>query len=109
MAYYDVSKFDLTRYNKISMKVYCPSSNNYTDNLKAKVSIKLQDSDHSSPWETQVERYHTDVAKDQWIELIFDFSDISQRTDLDIITIQFGDEGHFETGIFYFDDFKFYK
>lgn len=52
--------------------------------------------------ETQVERYHTDVAKDQWIELIFDFSDISQRTDLDIITIQFGDEGHFETGIFYF-------
>lgn len=109
LAYYDVSKFDLTRYNKISMKVYCPSSNNYTDNLKAKVSIKLQDSDHSSPWETQVERYHTDVAKDQWIELIFDFSDISQRTDLDIITIQFGDEGHFETGIFYFDDFKFYK
>lgn len=109
LAYYDVTKFDLTKYNKISMKVYCPSSNNYTNNLKAKVSIKLQDCNHGSPWETQAERSYTDLSTDQWIDLVFDFSDISQRTDLDIITVQFGDEGHFETGIFYFDDFKFYK
>ena len=52
---------------------------------------------------------YTDLSTDQWLDLVFDFSDISQRTDLDIITVQFGDEGHFETGIFYFDDFKFYK
>jgi hypothetical protein len=113
-------KFDLTTQNKITMKVFIPSYNDYvTDNsvaggwisnakLQKKVAVKLQNSSlGGNAWTTQTEISYTDLATDQWIELTFDFSSVSDRQDYDKIVIQFGGEGHAGPGIFFFDDFAF--
>lgn len=111
-------KFDLTTQNKIRLKVYIPSYNDYeTENaaeewiaekrLRPQLAIKLQDSDHGSPWETQTEIVKADLQLDKWIELEFDFSNVSDREDYDRIVIQFGGEGHGGSGFFFFDDFEF--
>lgn len=113
-------KFDLSEQNKISLKVYIPSYNDYnTDNpseswisekkLRTQIAIKLQDSEHGSPWENQAEIVKDNLKTDQWIELEFDFSNMSNREDFDRIVIQFGGEGHGGSGFFFFDDFKFEK
>lgn len=112
-------KFDLTTINKVKIKVFIPSYNDYsTDNavagswitntkLQPQLSIKLQNSEHPAPWETQVEIVKADLPKDQWIELTYDFSGAASRTDFDRIVIQFGAEGHAGPGFFFFDDFSF--
>lgn len=113
-------KFDLTTQNKITMKVYIPSYNDYTtDNavagswisnakLQKKVAVKLQDSSlGNNAWSTQTEVSFTDIATDQWISLTFDFSSVSTRLDYDKIVVQFGGEGQAGPGIFFFDDFAF--
>lgn len=112
-------KFDLTKQNKIKVKVFIPSYNDYTtDNdvagdwisnrkLLPQLAIKLQDSEHSAPWETQTEIVKANLEKDKWIELTFDFSAVAERTDYDKIVIQFGAEGHTGPGFFFFDDFSF--
>lgn len=111
-------KFDLSKQNIITLKVYIPSYNDYvTENaseawitekkLRRQLAIKLQDSEHGSPWETQVEIVKGDLETDKWIELKFDFSSDANREDLDRIVIQFGGEGHGGSGYFFFDDFKF--
>jgi PKD repeat protein len=114
--------FDLTEVNKIRMKVYIPGYNDYvTDGdvagewiankkLLKKVAVKLQDSSRGgNAWETQTEIVKTDLETDRWLELVFDFSAVAHRTDYDKIVIQFGDEGHSRSGIFFFDDFSFNK
>jgi hypothetical protein len=112
-------KFDLTTQNKIRVKVYIPSYNDYTTEnnvdgewisnrkLLPQLAIKLQNSEHGSPWETQTEIVKVDLAKDKWLELEFDFSGVANRTDYDRIVIQFGAEGHAGPGFFFLDDFKF--
>lgn len=112
-------KFDLTTQNKIKIKVFIPSYNDYTTDyeiagpwisnakLQPQLAIKLQDSEHPAPWETQTEIVKTDLEKDKWIELTFDFSHVASRTDYDRIVIQFGAEGHAGPGFFFFDDFTF--
>jgi len=113
-------KFDLTTQNKITMKVYIPSYNDYTtDNavagswitnakLQNKVAVKLQDSSMGgNAWSNQEELTSTDIPTDQWVSLTFDFSLASTRVDLDKIVIQFGGEGQAGSGIFFFDDFAF--
>lgn len=112
-------KFDLTTQNKIRVKVYIPSYNDYTTEngvagdwisnrkLLPQLAIKLQNGDHGSPWETQTEIVKTDLQKDKWLELEFDFSGVADRKDYDRIVIQFGAEGHAGAGFFYLDDFKF--
>lgn len=111
-------KFDLTAQNKMSLKVYIPSYNDYeTENagedwiaerrLRPQLAIKLQDSEHGSPWENQTEIIKADLETDKWIELEFDFSSVADRKDYDRIVIQFGGEGHGGSGFFFFDDFKF--
>ena len=113
-------KFDLSEQNIITLKVYIPSYNDYvTDNasegwitekkLRTQLAIKLQDSEHGSPWENQAEIVKANLTTDKWIELEFDFSDVSNREDFDRIVIQFGGEGHGGSGFFFFDDFKFKK
>lgn len=113
-------KFDLTKQNKITMKVMMPSYNDYTTEngkeswatsgkLLPKLAVKLYDSSSSEPWNSATEKtvVFTSNQLDKWIEVTFDFSDVATRQDYDKIVIQFGQEGHYGTGIFYFDDFKF--
>lgn len=112
-------KFDLTAQNKIRVKVYIPSYNDYTtehevagewisnNKLLPQLAIKLQDSEHPAPWEGQTEIVHADLEMNKWLELEFDFSDVADREDYDRIVIQFGAEGHTGPGFFYFDDFEF--
>ena len=112
--------FDLTTVNKVRMKVFIPSYNNYTDEftvagdwitnkkLLPQVSVKLQNSSMGgNAWQTQTEIVKADLQKDKWLELEFDFSSVSNRTDYDKIVIQFGAEGHAAPGIFFLDDFSF--
>lgn len=112
-------KFDLTKQNKIKIKVFIPSYNDYTTDhatagswisnakLQPQLAIKLQNSEHPAPWETQTEIVKADLVKDKWIELTYDFSGVASRTDYDRIVIQFGAEGHAGPGFFFFDDFSF--
>jgi len=113
-------KFDLTTQNKIRLKVYVPSYNDYeTENavagdwitekrLRPQLAVKLQNSDMGdNAWQTQTEIIKRDLTMDRWLELEFDFSSVSDRQDYDKIVIQFGGEGHAGPGIFFFDDFDF--
>jgi len=115
-------KFDLTEQNKVSIKVFIPSYNDYTTDfpvagdwitnakLKRQVAVKLQDSSKGgNAWQTQTEIVKADLATDKWIELTFDFSTVSNRQDYDKIVIQFGAEGHAAPGIFFLDNFSFKK
>jgi len=113
-------RIDLTSRNVFTMKVFIPSFNDYVTecdpgtpwlsehNLKPQIDVKLQDSKKGgSAWETQQVRGHvfTEDQLGKWVELTFDFSDVSDRTDFDQIIIQLGAEGHCNSGIFYIDDF----
>jgi|AGTN01.1.fsa_nt_gi hypothetical protein len=112
-------KFDLTTQNKIRVKVYIPSYNDYTTEhgvagdwisnrkLLPQLAVKLQDSEHPAPWEGQTEIIKADLEMNKWLELEFDFSGVANRTDYDRIVIQFGAEGHAGPGFFFLDDFKF--
>lgn len=113
-------KFDLTKQNKITLKVYIPSYNDYeTSNevagewiaesrLRPQLAVKLQNSDMGgNAWETQKEIVMADLETDKWIELVFDFSGVADNKMYDKIVIQFGAEGHAGAGFFFFDDFKF--
>lgn len=115
-------KFDLSTQNKITMKVFMPSYNDYTtenevagewitnNQLQASIAVKLQNSDMGDmAWETQTEILETGIETGTWVELTFDFSDVSEREDYDKIVIQFGTEGHDGGGIFFFDDFEFHE
>ncbi|MEJ8801506.1 PKD domain-containing protein [Pontibacter sp. H249] len=108
-------KIDLTTKNKIKLKVFMPGYNDYTTeagydwavkNLLKQVSVKLQNAESGEPWVTQVEVKQQVTQLDKWVELTFDFSSAASRKDLDRIVIQIGGEGHFNSGIFYIDDFK---
>ncbi|MCE5331959.1 MAG: PKD domain-containing protein [Bacteroidales bacterium] len=112
--------FDLTTQNKIRMKVYIPSYNDYTTEngvagdwisnklLLPQLAVKLQNSSMGgNAWQTQTEIVKGNLQKDKWLELEFDFSGAADRKDYDKIVIQFGAEGHTGPGIFYFDDFSF--
>ncbi len=122
--YFDAKtyKFNLTEQNKIKLKVYLPSYNDYTstydvagswvaiNQLQHQVSVKLQDSSlGGNAYTTQTEVAKTNLATDKWIELTFDFSSVSTRQDYDRIVIQFGAEGHAAPGLFFLDDFSFGK
>jgi hypothetical protein len=113
-------KFDLTTQNKIKLKVYIPSYNDYTTEngkagdwvadakLQKKVAVKLQNNDlGGNAYTTQTEVSFTDLETDKWIELTFDFSAVSARQDYNKIVIQVGGEGHTGSGIFFIDDFSF--
>ena len=113
-------KFDLTTQNKIKVKVFIPSFNDYTteypvagpwitnSKLLPQLAVKLQNSEMGgNAWETQTEIVKADLEMNKWLELEFDFSSVADRTDYDKIVIQFGAEGHAGAGFFFFDDFEF--
>lgn len=95
----------LTEKNKFEIRVLFPSTNNYTGLLTPTAAIKLQNSLlGGNAWTTQTEIKHTVTTFDEWVTLIFDFEIVSGRTDYDQVVVQFGGEGHFVPGQFYFDD-----
>lgn len=113
-------KFDLTTQNKIRVKVFIPSFNDYTteyavdgpwitnNKLLPQLAVKLQNSDMGgNAWQTQTEIVKANLEMNKWLELEFDFSGVADRTDYDKIVIQFGGEGHAGPGFFFFDDFEF--
>jgi hypothetical protein len=113
-------KFDLTTQNKVRVKVFIPSFNDYTTEhavagdwitnhkLLPQLAVKLQNSEMGgNAWETQTEIVKADLEMNKWLELEFDFSGVADRTDYDKIVIQFGGEGHAGPGFFFFDDFEF--
>ncbi|MDR0566545.1 MAG: PKD domain-containing protein [Prevotellaceae bacterium] len=138
--YWSSEKFDLSTNNKIKVKVYIPSTNDYATEgalagewlsiktLQKQLVLKLQDSEKGgNAWQNQIEVKNAGsddaLATDTWINLTFDFANASsgadeagdlkgvaasERTDLDKIIIQFGQEGHDRTGTFYFDDLEFF-
>lgn len=123
-AYYlsDDKVFDLHTFNKIRMKVYMPSSNDYdTENegeswlpstkLMPKVAVKFQNSLlGGDAWETEATIGIENIKLDEWVELTFNFETLKDKDkgEYDCIVIQFGNEGHNGTGVFYFDDFIYY-
>ncbi|AZI24488.1 hypothetical protein EA772_03685 [Pedobacter sp. G11] len=102
-------RFNLTSTNKIRLKVFFPSGNDFTK-TPATVSVKLQNSLlGGNAWQTQTEivKTLTTVQYNTWTQLEFNFSGISAQTLYDKIVVQLGGEGHPNPGIFYIDDFEF--
>jgi len=115
-------KFDLSSLNKVHLKVFIPSFNDYNtvantagswismNKLQTQVAVKLQNNGlGGNAYTTQTEIVQANLTKDVWLDLTFDFSNVATRIDYDKIVIQFGAEGHAAPGIFYFDDFSFTK
>ena len=113
-------KFDLSTQNKVRVKVFIPSFNDYTTEyavagdwiankkLQPQLAVKLHNSEKGGDaWQTQTEVVKANLEKDKWLELEFDFSAVANREDYDKIVIQFGAEGHAGPGFFYLDEFEF--
>lgn len=100
-------RMDLSERNQFELRAYFPSTNDYTGALLPKIELKLQNSLLGDmAWTTQSVFSHTVNSFDQWITLVFDFGFASDIVDYDQVVVQFGGEGHFEPGLFYFDDFR---
>ena len=102
-------RFDLSSKNKIRLKVFFPSGNDFTK-TPATVSVKLQNSLlGGNAWQTQTEivKTLTAVQYNTWTQLEFDFTAIKGQTLYDKIVVQLGGEGHQNPGLFYIDDFEF--
>ncbi len=98
-------RMDLTERNKFEIKAYFPSSNDYTGDLAPTLALKLQNSLlGGEAWTTQTEVILTVDEFDTWLTLEFDFAEVADREDYDQVVVQFGGEGHFAPGQFYFDD-----
>jgi len=98
-------RLDLSERNKFELKVFFPSSNNYTGALTPTASLKLQNSLlGGNAWTTQAEIVQTITVFDEWVTLTYDFSAWSENIDYDQIVVQLGGEGHWAPGQFYFDD-----
>lgn len=103
-------RMDLTNRNMFSMKVYFPSTNDYSGALTPTAAIKLQNSLlGGNAWTTQEQILITVTQFDQWITLTYDFGYAAARDDFDQIVVQFGGEGHNVPGTFYFDDFELFE
>jgi hypothetical protein len=100
-------RMNLTTRSTFELKVFFPSSNNYSGPLTPTAALKLQNSLlGGNAWTTQEEIVLPVVNFNQWITLSFDFGYAYARDDLDQVVIQLGGEGHNVPGQFYFDDFE---
>jgi len=89
------------------MRVYFPSTNDYTGTLTPTAAIKLQNSLlGANAWTTQTEIVGTVSAFDQWLTLFYGFDMVADSVNYDQVVVQFGGEGHFVPGQFYFDDIE---
>jgi len=87
------------------MDVFLPSTNDYSGDLTPTAAIKLQNSLlGGNAWTTQTEIKLDVTVFDEWVTLNFDFSAVSDSVNYDQLVIQFGGEGHWVPGLFYFDN-----
>ncbi|MCF8308152.1 MAG: T9SS type A sorting domain-containing protein [Bacteroidales bacterium] len=99
-------RMDLSERHVFEMKVYFPSSNDYSGDLTPTAAVKLQNSLlGANAWQTQFEVKHTVETYDEWVTMQFDFNEVSDSVNYDQIVVQFGGEAHTTPGQFYFDDF----
>lgn len=99
-------RMDLSERHVFEMKVYFPSSNDYSGDLASTAAVKLQNSLlGANAWQTQFEIKHTVETYDSWVTMQFDFNEVSDSVNYDQIVVQFGGEAHTVPGQFYFDDF----
>lgn len=100
-------RMDLTTKNLFRIKAYFPSLNNYTGALTPTLAIKLQNSLlGANAWTTQTEVVGAISAFDQWLTLFYGFDMVADSVNYDQVVVQFGGEGHFVPGQFYFDDIE---
>jgi hypothetical protein len=98
-------RMDLTIRNKFELKVFFPSSNDYTGLMTPTAAIKLQNSLlGGNAWMTQTEVIQTVTTFDSWVTFTFDFSAAADSMNYDQVVVQMGGEGHLVPGQFYFDD-----
>ena len=98
------SPLNLTESNQFSLEVYFPSSNDYSGDLAKTVSLILADgTDCGGFFNDWVVKTVTipDEQLDRWVTVRFDFSNVSDRTDLSWMILQFGGTNHFTSGTFY--------
>jgi hypothetical protein len=109
-------KIDLRERHVFKMKVFLPGYNDYetaagegwnpNPRLLKQVALKLQNAESGAPWETQAEIIVPVAQMDNWVEVTFDFSAFSERTDFNRIVLQVGGEAHYIPGTFFVDDFR---
>lgn len=99
----------LDNFTQVSVEVYFPSSNTYTEALTQRVDIFLADASQTQNfWEGwELYRDETATAKDEWITFTFDLGAALDRADIDLIGLKIGGENHNEDGTFYVRNFKF--
>ncbi len=101
-------RLNLSAKNKFKLKVFFPGSNDYSK-VKPQVALKLQNSlDGGNAWQTQKEVIVPVTIHNQWVELVFDFSDIAGVTKYDKLIVQPGGEGHPNEAIFYIDELELF-
>ena len=100
-------RMDLSERNIFEVKVYFPSSNDYSGDLSNTAAFKLQNSlMGGNAWMTQAQIIHTVDTYDEWVTLTFDFSAVADSVNYDKIVVQLGGEGHWAPGQFYYDDLQ---
>ncbi len=100
-------RMDLTERHKFQLRVYFPSSNDYSGALTPTAAIKLQNSLLGpDAYATQTEVIRNVNQFDQWVTLEFDFSAAADSVNYDQVVVQLGGENHLVAAQFYFDDFK---
>jgi len=107
---------DLSTNSSFSFMVYVPSEG-ISGAQTNQISLKLQDGNAASPWETQTQ-IDKPVVLDQWQEITFDFAndpyvnwisintDPEDRTDLNRVVLQMNGENNTDQVTAYIDNIK---
>lgn len=98
----DWNDIQFDNFTSVSIDVYFPSSNDYTGDLAQFFEIAFADASQTQNWWESYEFYNTDnIALDQWVTLTYDIAAVKARTDIDMIVIRMGGNGHTTPGTFY--------
>ncbi|GAA4278093.1 hypothetical protein [Aquimarina mytili] len=102
------STIDFSSYNKFTLEVFMPSSNDYDTSLVPMVEIILLDSTNPMFWETwTVLNAEVDPADfDSWVRVDFNGGDaLAATTIYNTIAIRIGGSNHQKSATFYLKDF----
>lgn len=104
----DLKDMQFTNFTSVSVDVYFPSTADYTTGLVKSVELGFADVSQTEEWWNDVvTETKADVATDQWVTLTFDLTNAKARTDLDMIFIRLGGNGHTAPGKFYIKNLEF--
>lgn len=96
-------------FTTVSLEVYFPSSNTYEGGLNQKVDMFFADASQDAEfWNTwTLLSDETITAKDQWVTVTFDLTDVKARQDIDLVGLKIGSDNHAVDGTFYIRNFEF--